>query len=140
MKIISPVGSPVQSYLIAEYIREKEKEYEVPVFCFVEDKAASGGYLVASTSASSYFLIFLSMFSSMTKLLDMLGNESKVDIDTAELQKSGVNLLTASTGVKEMYIIKNSLGELHLAFIKYTVLEDKVGELIDETKFKLVQI
>ncbi|MEI8396913.1 MAG: S49 family peptidase [Rhodospirillaceae bacterium] len=45
--INSPGGSPVQSALIAERIRQLAEEHEVPVLAFVEDVAASGGYWLA---------------------------------------------------------------------------------------------
>lgn len=48
--INSPGGSPVQSSLIAARIRRLSKEKNVPVFAFVEDVAASGGYWLASAA------------------------------------------------------------------------------------------
>src|SRR5690349_20619470 len=45
--INSPGGSPVQSHLIFRRIRELADENELPVLAFVEDVAASGGYMVA---------------------------------------------------------------------------------------------
>ena len=45
--INSPGGSPVQSSLIARRIRDLADEKKVPVFAFVEDVAASGGYWLA---------------------------------------------------------------------------------------------
>lgn len=45
--INSPGGSPVQSHLIFRRIRELAAEHELPVFAFVEDVAASGGYMIA---------------------------------------------------------------------------------------------
>ena len=44
----SPGGSPVQSSLIGSRIRRLAAEKDVPVFAFVEDVAASGGYWLAS--------------------------------------------------------------------------------------------
>lgn len=43
----SPGGSPVQSSLIGARIRRLSEETGVPVFGFVEDVAASGGYWIA---------------------------------------------------------------------------------------------
>lgn len=43
----SPGGSPVQSRLIAERIRQLAAEHEKKVLVFVEDAAASGGYFIA---------------------------------------------------------------------------------------------
>ena len=48
--INSPGGSPVQSSLIGSRIRRLAKEKKVPVFAFVEDVAASGGYWLASAA------------------------------------------------------------------------------------------
>lgn len=45
--INSPGGSPVQSHLIFRRIRQLATEKEMPVLTFVEDVAASGGYMLA---------------------------------------------------------------------------------------------
>jgi signal peptide peptidase SppA len=47
LAINSPGGSPVQSHLIYRRIRELAQEKNVPVIAFVEDVAASGGYMLA---------------------------------------------------------------------------------------------
>src|SRR5262245_35053456 len=43
----SPGGSPVQSHLIFRRIRQLADEKNLPVIVFVEDVAASGGYMLA---------------------------------------------------------------------------------------------
>lgn len=48
--INSPGGSPVQSSLLGARIRRLSEEKEVPVFAFVEDVAASGGYWIAAAA------------------------------------------------------------------------------------------
>ncbi|ETX30917.1 S49 family peptidase [Roseivivax isoporae] len=50
LEINSPGGSPAQSSLIAARIRRLSEEKKVPVFAFVEDVAASGGYWLASAA------------------------------------------------------------------------------------------
>lgn len=45
--INSPGGSPVQSHLIFNRIRDLAFENQLPVYVFIEDAAASGGYLIA---------------------------------------------------------------------------------------------
>ena len=45
--INSPGGSAVQSHLIYRRIRQLAEEKRVPVLAFVEDVAASGGYMIA---------------------------------------------------------------------------------------------
>ena len=47
ISINSPGGSPVQSRLIFERIRALAAEHNRPVLVFVEDVAASGGYMIA---------------------------------------------------------------------------------------------
>lgn len=50
LEINSPGGSPVQSSLIGARIRRLSEEKEIPVFAFVEDVAASGGYWLAAVA------------------------------------------------------------------------------------------
>jgi signal peptide peptidase SppA len=52
--INSPGGSPVQSELIAKRIRALAAEKEVPVFSFIEDVGASGGYWLACAGDEIY--------------------------------------------------------------------------------------
>ena len=52
--INSPGGSPVQSSLIAARIRRLSEEKDVPVYAFVEDVAASGGYWLACAADEIY--------------------------------------------------------------------------------------
>ena len=47
LAINSPGGSAVQSHLIFRRIRELAEEKGIPVIAFVEDVAASGGYMIA---------------------------------------------------------------------------------------------
>jgi len=48
--INSPGGSPAQSSLIAARLRRLAEEKELPVYAFVEDVAASGGYYLAAAA------------------------------------------------------------------------------------------
>lgn len=45
--INSPGGSPVQSHLVYKRVRALAEEHGKPVFVFIEDVGASGGYLIA---------------------------------------------------------------------------------------------
>jgi serine protease SohB len=47
LSVNSPGGSAVQSHLIHKRIRQLAEENERPVIAFVEDVAASGGYMIA---------------------------------------------------------------------------------------------
>lgn len=50
LELNSPGGSPVQSALIGAHIRRLSEELNVPVYAFVEDVAASGGYWLAAAA------------------------------------------------------------------------------------------
>ena len=50
----SPGGSPTQSALVADRIRQLADEAEVPVLAFCEDVAASGGYWLACAADEIY--------------------------------------------------------------------------------------
>ncbi|MFK7840572.1 MAG: S49 family peptidase [Bdellovibrionales bacterium] len=52
--INSPGGSPAQSQLIGDHIRRLAEEKEVPVYAFIEDVAASGGYWLACAADEIY--------------------------------------------------------------------------------------
>jgi len=84
--INSPGGSPVQSSLIAARIRRLADEKSVPVYAFVEDVAASGGYWLA-TAADEIFVDTSSIVGSIgvisasfgfTGLMEKQGIERRV--------------------------------------------------------------
>ncbi len=54
ISINSPGGSPVQSHLIHDYIRQLVKKNKKKVIVFAEDVAASGGYLIACAGDEIY--------------------------------------------------------------------------------------
>ena len=62
--INSSGGSPVQSALISERIIELSKKNNIPVFAFVEDVAASGGYWLAC-AADEIFVMPASIVGSI---------------------------------------------------------------------------
>lgn len=54
LAINSPGGAPAQSSIIVKRIRALAAQYEVPVFAFAEDVAASGGYMLACAADEIY--------------------------------------------------------------------------------------
>ena len=54
LNVNSPGGSPVQSELIYNYIRELSQEKKVPVYTFAQDVAASGGYWILLSGDKIY--------------------------------------------------------------------------------------
>ncbi len=54
LDVNSPGGSPTQSELIANLIQRRSKEKNIPVYAFVQDIAASGGYWIACSADEIY--------------------------------------------------------------------------------------
>jgi len=86
LAINSPGGSAVQSHLIFKRIRALADEKKVPVFAFVEDVAASGGYMIAC-AADEIVCDISSIVGSIgviggsfgfTKLIDKIGVERRL--------------------------------------------------------------
>lgn len=84
--INSPGGSPVQSSLIGNRIRQLAVQSDIPVIAFCEDVAASGGYWLAA-AADEIFSNPASVIGSIgvlsagfgfDKLLDRIGVERRV--------------------------------------------------------------
>ncbi|MFG1410437.1 S49 family peptidase [Xanthobacter sp. VTT E-85241] len=84
--INSPGGAPVQSHLIHKRIRALAEEKEKHVFAFVEDVAASGGYMIAC-AADEIFVDPSSVVGSIgvisagfgfDKLIERFGIERRV--------------------------------------------------------------
>src|ERR1044071_7855399 len=84
--INSPGGSAVQSHLIFQRIRQLSAEKKLPVLAFVEDVAASGGYMIAS-AADEIFADPSSIVGSIgvigatfgfTKLIEKIGIERRI--------------------------------------------------------------
>ncbi len=84
--INSPGGAPVQSHLIHKRIRALADEKEKHVFAFVEDAAASGGYMIAC-AADEIFADPMSIIGSIgvvsasfgfDKAMEKLGVERRV--------------------------------------------------------------
>jgi serine protease SohB len=84
--INSPGGSAVQSHLVFQRIRQLSAEKERPVIAFVEDVAASGGYMIAcaadeivadpSSIVGSIGVIGASF--GFAKLIDKIGVERRI--------------------------------------------------------------
>ena len=84
--INSPGGSAVQSHLIFQRVRQLSAEKKVPVVAFVEDVAASGGYMIAC-AADEIFADPSSIVGSIgvigatfgfDKLIDKIGIERRI--------------------------------------------------------------
>ena len=90
LEINSPGGSPVQSSLIGARIRRLAEEKEVPVFAFVEDVAASGGYWIASAADE--------IFADASSILGSIGVISAGFGAHVFLQKQGIERRVHTAG------------------------------------------
>ena len=120
----SPGGSPVQSALIANRIRELSKDKEIPVYCFIEDLAASGGYWLSCAADKIY-----SMESS---IIGSIGVISAGFGAVEAIKKIGIERRVYSQGKNKGLLdpflpekkedidqIKTIQKELHLQFITW---------------------
>jgi signal peptide peptidase SppA len=76
--INSPGGSPVQSALIHQRIRQLAEQRELPVIAFVEDVAASGGYWLA-LAADEIFVDANSIVGSIGVITSGFGFDQAIE-------------------------------------------------------------
>ena len=137
LEINSPGGSPVQSALIGARIRRLAEEKEIPVFAFVEDVAASGGYWLAA-AADEIYADHSSVVGSIGVIsagfgahvfLSRQGIERRVH--TAGESKS---MLDPFRPEKEEDVarLKRLLGQIHSNFI--THVESRRGGKLDKSE------
>ena len=120
----SPGGSPVQSELVAARIRQLAAKHEVPVLCFCEDVAASGGYWLAASAdeiyASSASVIgsigVISAGFGFPDVLEKLGIERRVY--TSGKSKSMLDPFRPENPEDVAYL-KSLQSDIHEQFIDY---------------------
>lgn len=124
LEINCPGGSPVQSSLIAARIRRLADEKKIPVFAFVEDVAASGGYWLAC-AADEIFIDACSITGSIGVIsagfgaheaLAKYGVERRVY--TAGKSKSKLDPFKPENP-EDVKTLQGWLKELHDTFIDY---------------------
>lgn len=122
LDINSPGGSPAQSDMIATHIREKAIERGVPVYAFVQDVAASGGYWLAcaadkiyaqSTTSIVGSIGVVSEYMAYKKLADKVGIEQRVY--TAGESKRRMGPMTEEND-KDKAWLQRHLGDTHQMF------------------------
>lgn len=135
LQINSPGGSPVQSALIAARIRRLSAEKDVPVFAFVEDVAASGGYWLACAADEifadqSSLVGSIGVISAGFGLQDMIG---KIGVErrvhTAGKSKSFLDPFRPEKP-EDVARLDGWLSQLHENFIGY-VKERRGSKLAD---------
>ena len=138
--INSPGGSPVQSHLIYNLIRQQAKKNKKKVIVFAEDVAASGGYLIAcagdeiyanSSSIIGSIGVIYSSFG-FTELIKKIGVERRVH--TAGKNKSTLDPFLDEKK-EDIERLKNIQLDLHKDFID--VVEKSRGPKLKKSDIEL---
>ena len=134
--INSPGGSPVQSELIAKRIRSIATEKKIPVYSFVEDCAASGGYWLACSGDQIY-----ASAGSIVGSIGVIGAGfgfadaiSRIGVERRVFTEGrNKSILDPFKPVQkeDVDIIKKIQKQVHQHFINY-VKERRVGKLTQE--------
>ncbi|MEQ8747166.1 S49 family peptidase [Pyruvatibacter sp.] len=133
LAINSPGGSPVQSALIMKRIRALSAENEIPVFAFIEDVGASGGYMLALAGDEIYAdensvvgsIGVVSAGFGFKSLIDRIGIERR--IYTAGESKAMLDPFKPEDP-KDVEHLKNLQAEVHESF-KQMVRDRREGKL-----------
>ncbi len=142
VQINSPGGSPVQSELIFNRIRNLAKEAEVLVYVFIEDLAASGGYWLACVGDEIY--------ASKSSLIGSIGVISSSFGFVDAMKKMGVERRVYAQGdnkslldpfskekSEDVEILTNAQKDVHEAFkdLVRTRREGKIKKKDEKTLF-----
>jgi serine protease SohB len=124
--INSPGGSPSQSHLIFQRIRQLAAEKKIPVFAFIEDIGASGGYMLACSAdeivADVYSLVgsigVVGGSFGFEKLIDKLGIERR--LYTSGERKAMLDPFRPEKpeDVKRLKAIQKDIHERFIALVK----------------------
>ena len=126
LQINSPGGSPVQSEMIANRIRELSDKNNVPVLAFVEDVAASGGYWLACAADE--------IIASKASIIGSIGVVSSGFGFSKAIEKIGIDRRLYTSGdnkaildpflpenpedIKRLKAIQNELHTQFITFVK----------------------
>ena len=139
LSINSPGGSPVQSELIAKRIRSLADENNIPVYSFIEDVGASGGYWLACAgdkiyASKSSIIGSIGVISSsfgFHDAIEKLGIERRIYTQGKNKSVLDPFLPTKPTDVK---LIKQLQKQIHDHFIDY-VKSRRKGKLTQDDDF-----
>jgi serine protease SohB len=124
--INSPGGSPAQSHLIFQRIRQLAAEKGIPVFAYIEDIGASGGYMLACSAdeivADVYSLVgsigVVGGSFGFEKLIDKLGIERRLYTSGERKAMLDPFLPEKPEDVKRLKAIQKDIHERFIALVK----------------------
>lgn len=136
LQINSPGGSPVQSALIAARIRRLADKENIPVYAFVEDVAASGGYWLACSADEIYAdsasvvgsIGVISAGFGLADLIEKIGVERRVY--TAGESKSTLDPFRKENP-QDVERLKELLEDIHRDFKSY-VTARRAGKIAED--------
>ena len=135
--INSPGGSPVQSHLIHDFIRQQSKKFKKKVLVFAEDVAASGGYLI-SCAGDEIYANQSSIIGSIGVIYSSFGFKDLIDkigikrrVYTAGKNKSTLDPFLDEKN-EDIERLKNIQLDLHKDFIE--VVEKSRSSKLQKTK------
>jgi signal peptide peptidase SppA len=139
INVNSPGGSPVQSSLIGQKIREISVKKKCKVYCFIEDVAASGGYWLACSADEIYAdtnsivgsIGVISGGFGFTDLIKKVGVERR--IFTAGENKSFLDPFL-KVNKKDLDKLKSLQTQIHQNFIDWVKL--RRSKKLDVKNFK----
>jgi len=126
MMINSPGGSPAQSHLILQRIRQFATEKKLPVFAFIEDIGASGGYMLACAAdeiiADPYSMVgsigVVGGSFGFDRLIERLGIERRLYTSGERKAMLDPFLPEKPEDVKRLKAIQKEIHELFIALVK----------------------
>ncbi len=124
--INSPGGSPAQSHLIHARIRQLAAEKNLPVFAFIEDVGASGGYMLACAAdeivCDQYSIVgsigVVGGSFGFSKLMDKLGVERRLYTSGDRKAMLDPFLPEKTEDVKRYKAIQKDIHEHFIALVK----------------------
>lgn len=121
----SPGGSPMESDAIAADIRRRAEEKNIPVYAFIEQVGASGGYWIACAADEIYAMSAMSLVGSIGVLTAGFGF-------TGLMERMGVERRVTTHGANKMRLdpfqpqkdsdrewLRGLQADIHTAFIKH---------------------
>lgn len=140
--INSPGGAPAQCSLITNQIRKLADEKEIPVYAFVEDVAASGGYWIAC-AAEEIYAQESSVVGSVGVISAGFGFEDFIDkhnikrrVHTSGADKSFLDPFLPETE-KDVKRLKVLQADIHDSFKKW--VKARRGERLNGTDKALLE-
>jgi serine protease SohB len=94
--INSPGGSPVQSHLVFQRIRQLSEEKKIPVMVFIEDVGASGGYMIACAGDE--------IFCDVSSIVGSIGVVGATFGLQKAIEKLGIERLIYTTGDRKVML------------------------------------